>query len=166
MLASNNSQQLCELLKTLNPQTANALTELLKQYALSQQQQQQPQLPQRHQPNSASQHQQNANASSAANNPTVSAAQQAKEAKAKEAAMQAATENALKTAREQTQQKISAARHQMRHDLEQQLSMLRPPKAPVPDMYFIPNGNQPDFCYLLGLDLTVQRVLKDKSIFK
>jgi hypothetical protein len=39
-------------------------------------------------------------------------------------------------------------------------------KAPPPDLMFIPNGNQPEFAYLLGLDLTVQRVLKDKQMFR
>lgn len=42
---------------------------------------------------------------------------------------------------------------------------LNGPKAPPPDMFFIPNGNQPDFGYLVGLDLVVQRVLKDKQVF-
>lgn len=151
-LATNNQQQLCQLMKTLNPQTASALTELLKQYVHSQQQQSTTAVPQQQAP--------------AVGVPSITPAQLAKEAKAREAVVQAATESAIKTARELTQQKISTARQQMRRDLEQQMAKLPPPKPAVPDMYFVPNGNQPDFCYLLGLDLTVQRVLKDKNVFK
>ncbi|KAI6174864.1 P66-CC domain-containing protein [Aphelenchoides bicaudatus] len=65
-----------------------------------------------------------------------------------------------------TQQRIAAARTQLRRHLEQQLLQLPPPKAPVPDLSFIPNAAQPDFLYLLGLDLVVQRNLKDKTVFK
>lgn len=62
--------------------------------------------------------------------------------------------------------RISAARTQMRLALERQLTQFIQPKAPVPDLSFIPNLAQPDFCCLLGLDLCVQRVLKDKAVFK
>ncbi|KAI1731083.1 coiled-coil and interaction region of p66A and p66B with MBD2 domain-containing protein [Ditylenchus destructor] len=62
--------------------------------------------------------------------------------------------------------RISAARTQMRLALERQLTQFIQPKAPVPDLSFIPNGTQPDFCSLLGLDLCVQRVLKDRAVFK
>uniref|UniRef100_A0A1I8EHI4 P66_CC domain-containing protein n=1 Tax=Wuchereria bancrofti TaxID=6293 RepID=A0A1I8EHI4_WUCBA len=41
-----------------------------------------------------------------------------------------------------------------------------PPRPPPPDMHFIPNGNQPDFLMYLGLDIAVQRLLKDKVATK
>jgi hypothetical protein len=65
-----------------------------------------------------------------------------------------------------SQQRINAARQQLRLHQESQLKQVPLPKAPVPDLSFIPNGNQPDFCYLLGLDLAVQRMLKDKTVHK
>ncbi|KHN70712.1 Transcriptional repressor p66-beta [Toxocara canis] len=67
------------------------------------------------------------------------------------------------TARESAVQKAAAAKLALRRQLEQQLLQIPPPRPPPPDMQFIPNGNQPDFCYLLGLDLAVQRILKDKN---
>uniref|UniRef100_A0A915BS10 Transcriptional repressor p66 coiled-coil MBD2-interaction domain-containing protein n=3 Tax=Parascaris univalens TaxID=6257 RepID=A0A915BS10_PARUN len=67
------------------------------------------------------------------------------------------------TARESAIQKAAAAKLALRRQLEQQLLQIPPPRPPPPDMQFIPNGNQPDFCYLLGLDLAVQRILKDKN---
>ncbi|MFH4979888.1 hypothetical protein AB6A40_006597 [Gnathostoma spinigerum] len=60
-------------------------------------------------------------------------------------------------------QKAAAAKLALRRQLEQQLLQIPAPRPPPPEMLFIPNGNQPDFCYLLGLDLVVQRILKDKS---
>jgi TolA-binding protein len=85
----------------------------------------------------------------------------------RKAAQEAA--DAARVAREtaqNTQQRIAAARTQLRRHLEQQLLHLPAPKAPVPDLSFIPNATQPDFLYLLGLDLVVQRNLKDKTVFK
>lgn len=76
---------------------------------------------------------------------------------------------AVAKARETAQsnaQKVAAARMQMRRQLEQQLIQVPAPKAPFPDLSFIPSGTHPDFLYMLGLDLTVQRVLKDKNVFK
>lgn len=63
-------------------------------------------------------------------------------------------------------QKVAAARMQLRRKLEQNLTSIPPPKAPLPDLSFIPSGTHPDFLCMLGLDLTVQRVLKDKNVFK
>lgn len=87
-------------------------------------------------------------------------AQRKATAEAAEVARQA-RENA-----QNTQQKIAAARTQLRRHLEQQLLQLPPPKPPASDLSFIPNATQPDFLYLLGLDLVVQRNLKDKTVFK
>lgn len=97
--------------------------------------------------------------------------QQEKERKLKleqEAAQRKAALEAAEAARsaQTTQQRIASARTQLRRHLEQQLLQLPPPKAPIPDMNFIPNATQPDFLYLLGLDLVVQRNLKDKTVFK
>uniref|UniRef100_A0A914EJQ1 Transcriptional repressor p66 coiled-coil MBD2-interaction domain-containing protein n=1 Tax=Acrobeloides nanus TaxID=290746 RepID=A0A914EJQ1_9BILA len=65
-----------------------------------------------------------------------------------------------------SQQRAAAARLALRREIEKQLLQIPQPKAPVVELNFIPNGAQPDFCSLLGLDLTVQRVLKDKNVFK
>lgn len=54
----------------------------------------------------------------------------------------------------------------MRREFDLLITKLPVPKAPPPDLLFIPNGNQPEFAYLLGLDLTVQRVLKDRQMFR
>ncbi|CAB3407625.1 unnamed protein product [Caenorhabditis bovis] len=64
------------------------------------------------------------------------------------------------------QQRSLAARMAFRAQADKQLMMVSAPKAPPPDMFFIPNASQPAFTYLLGLDLVVQRVLKDKSLEK
>lgn len=87
----------------------------------------------------------------------------------RKAAAEAEAAEAARLAREtaqNTQQRIAAARTQLRRHLEQQLLQLPPPKPPASDLSFIPNANQPDFLYLLGLDLVVQRNLKDKTVFK
>lgn len=63
------------------------------------------------------------------------------------------------------QQRAAAARQAFRRQADQQLSQLAtPPKPPPHDTNFIPNANQPDFLYLLGLDIVVQKVLRDKSV--
>ena len=79
---------------------------------------------------------------------------------------QAQIDTANKQARELTQQNITKSRQQLRRELDQLITKLPMPKAPATDLQFIPNGNQPEFAYLLGLDLTVQRVLKDKQMFR
>lgn len=150
-----NPQQLNSLLRNLSAPTASALTELLRQCQQHQQNQ------------SGANSQQHHLSATPGNSNTSQQQQQQTNAKVKEvAALAAAAENAKKAAHELTQQKIAAARLQMRRELEQQIMKLPPPTAPVPDMYFIPNGNQPDFLSILGLDLTVQRVLRDKNVFK
>lgn len=76
---------------------------------------------------------------------------------------------AVAKARETAQsnaQKVTAARMQIRRKLEQNLTQIPAPKAPLPGLGFIPSGTHPDFLCMLGLDLTVQRVLKDKNVFK
>ncbi|VDK44809.1 unnamed protein product [Anisakis simplex] len=73
---------------------------------------------------------------------------------------------AQSTARESAVQKAAAAKLALRRQLEQQLLQIPPPRPPPPEMQFIPNGSQPDFCYLLGLDIAVQRLLKDKNATK
>lgn len=79
---------------------------------------------------------------------------------------QAQIDMANKQARELTQQNITKSRQQLRRELDQLITKLPVPKAPATDLQFVPNGNQPEFAYLLGLDLTVQRVLKDKQMFR
>ncbi|CAD5206065.1 unnamed protein product [Bursaphelenchus okinawaensis] len=96
-------------------------------------------------------------------------ARREQERKSQAAAAAAAALEAERQAKlsEQTQtQKINAARQQLRRHLESQLLQLPAPKTPANDLNFIPNAAQPDFCYLLGLDLVVQRNLKDKTVFK
>ncbi|KAK0425580.1 hypothetical protein QR680_009271 [Steinernema hermaphroditum] len=63
-------------------------------------------------------------------------------------------------------QRAAQAKLALRRSLEQQLLQIPTPRSPAQPMHFVPNGNQPDFCYLLGLDLVVQRVLKDKNVIK
>uniref|UniRef100_A0A914HVK0 Transcriptional repressor p66 coiled-coil MBD2-interaction domain-containing protein n=1 Tax=Globodera rostochiensis TaxID=31243 RepID=A0A914HVK0_GLORO len=133
---SQNPQQLAQMIKTLPHGTGQALTELLRQYAVAQAS---------NMPTSGGQVQ-NSNAASAAK-----FSQHLQSSATSQAIAQAQIDAAHKQARELTQQKIVTARQQLRKEL---------------DVMFIPNGNQPDFSYLLGLDLTVQRVLKDKSMFR
>lgn len=183
---SQNPQQMANLIKTLPQPTGQALTELLRQYAMAQagaaaatttagvvggagavntgssQQPQQQQHPQNvgsistksavsHHHHHQQQQQSTTGAGSGVVNPALSQAQ---------------IDAAHKQAREMTQQNVSKARQQLRRELEQMISKLPVPKAPASDLQFIPNGNQPDFAYLLGLDLTVQRVVKDRQMFR
>ncbi|CAK5104418.1 unnamed protein product [Meloidogyne enterolobii] len=136
---SQNPQQMAGMIKTLPPQTGQALTELLRQYAVAQ-------------------------TTSAASQQTQKSSQQQKQQHSTTAAPTSQSHDA----RELTQQSISKARQQLRRELDQLIAKLPVPKAPLPDLSFIPNGgsNQPEFVYLLGLDLTVQRVLKDRQMFK
>nr|CAD2177360.1 unnamed protein product [Meloidogyne enterolobii] len=136
---SQNPQQMAGMIKTLPPQTGQALTELLRQYAVAQ-------------------------TTSAASQQTQKSSQQQKQQHSTTAAPTSQSHDA----RELTQQNISKARQQLRRDLDQLIAKLPVPKAPLPDLSFIPNGgtSQPEFVYLLGLDLTVQRVLKDRQMFK
>lgn len=62
-------------------------------------------------------------------------------------------------------QRAAEARRKLRQQLDQQLLSIPQPKPLVSDINFIPSSTS-DFLYLLGLDLTVQRVLKDKNVFK
>jgi hypothetical protein len=62
-------------------------------------------------------------------------------------------------------QRIAEAKRKLRQQLDQQLLSIQPPKPLISDINFIPSVTS-DFCALLGLDLTVQRVLKDKNVFK
>uniref|UniRef100_A0A915NA11 Transcriptional repressor p66 coiled-coil MBD2-interaction domain-containing protein n=2 Tax=Meloidogyne TaxID=189290 RepID=A0A915NA11_MELJA len=136
---SQNPQQMAGMIKTLPAQTGQALTELLRQYAVAQ-------------------------TTSAASQQTQKSSQQQKQQHSTAAAPTSQSHDA----RELTQQNISKARQQLRRDLDQLIAKLPVPKAPLPDLSFIPNGgtSQPEFVYLLGLDLTVQRVLKDRQMFK
>ena len=61
-------------------------------------------------------------------------------------------------------QKAAEARRKLKQSLDQQLLSIPSPKPIVSDINFIPSSTS-DFLYLLGLDLTVQRVLKDKNVF-
>lgn len=139
---------MANLIKTLPPPTGQALTELLRQYAVAQ-------------ASAGTVGQQNTGTKSMASS-TAAHSQQSIQPLS-----QAQIDAANKHARELTQQKIAKARQQLRRELEQMVTSKLPlPKGPPPDLQFIPNGNQPEFAYLLGLDLTVQRVLKDKQMFR
>ncbi|KAL3084949.1 hypothetical protein niasHS_010018 [Heterodera schachtii] len=150
---SQNPPQLAQMIKTLPHSTGQALTELLRQYAVAQASNIQP---------AGSGQIQNSSAAAA----SAKFAQQLQSSVSSQAIAQAQIDAAHKQARELTQQKIASARQQLRKELDVMIMKLPAPKAPPPDLQFIPNGNQPDFCYLLGLDLTVQRVLKDKTMFR
>lgn len=63
-------------------------------------------------------------------------------------------------------QRINAARSTMRQVIQQKLLKIPTQKAPVPELNFIPNYSQLDFYGMLGLDLVVQRLRKDKMVFK
>ncbi|KAI6222040.1 P66-CC domain-containing protein [Aphelenchoides besseyi] len=89
------------------------------------------------------------------------------EAAAQRKMAEATAERMARENAQSAQQKIANARAQYRKIAEQKmLASLPQPKAPVSDLSFIPNAAQPDFLYLLGLDLVVQRNLKDKNVFK
>ncbi|XGW21832.1 hypothetical protein V3C99_004638 [Haemonchus contortus] len=108
----------------------------------------------------------------------VSVAQQLKEQRAKEELLlkeQAAAATQANTAAQQAkllaaqtpQQRAATARQAFRMQADKQLmQQISAPKTPPTDLFFIPNGSQPDFCYLVGLDLVVQRVLKDKNVYR
>ncbi|PIO56854.1 hypothetical protein TELCIR_21745, partial [Teladorsagia circumcincta] len=108
----------------------------------------------------------------------ASVAQQMKEQRAKEELLlkeQAAAATQANTAAQQAkllaaqtpQQRAATARQAFRMQADKQLmQQITAPKAPPIDLFFIPNGSQPDFCYLVGLDLVVQRVLKDKNVYR
>lgn len=78
-------------------------------------------------------------------------------------AQQHHSRNSASVVRESPAQKAAAAKLKLRRELEQHLLRIPPPRPPPPDMHFIPNANQPDFCALLGLDIAVQRLLKEKN---
>lgn len=108
---------------------------------------------------------------------TTSANQQLKEQRVKEEQMfkEQAAVNQANTAAQQAkllaaqtpQQRAATARQAFRMQADKQLmQQISAPKAPPIDLFFIPNGTQPDFCYLVGLDLVVQRVLKDRNAYR
>ncbi|KAF7637020.1 P66_CC domain-containing protein [Meloidogyne graminicola] len=143
---SQNTQLMGNLLKTLPPHTGHALAELLRQYATA--------------------HSTSATSQQSTKSSLPQKLQQSTTATS--LASQSQLDSSNKQARELTQQNIVKARQQIRRELDQLVTKLPVPKAPLPDLSFIPNGgsNQPEFVYLLGLDLTVQRVLKDRQMFK
>ncbi|KAE9419279.1 hypothetical protein Angca_009540 [Angiostrongylus cantonensis] len=107
----------------------------------------------------------------------TSTTQQLKEHRVKEEQMlkEQAVVNQANTAAQQAkllaaqtpQQRAATARQAFRMQADKQLmQQISAPKAPPIDLFFIPNGSQPDFCYLVGLDLVVQRVLKDKNAYR
>ncbi|KJH48601.1 hypothetical protein DICVIV_05288 [Dictyocaulus viviparus] len=108
----------------------------------------------------------------------TSTAQQLKEHRVKEEQMlkdqatvvtqaNAAAQQAKLLAAQTPQQRAATARQAFRMQADKQLmQQISAPKAPPIDLFFIPNGSQPDFCYLVGLDLVVQRVLKDKNVYR
>merc|ERR1712008_356484 len=49
-------------------------------------------------------------------------------------------------------QRQAAARLALRKQLEKTLLRIPPPKPPPPEMHFIPNPNNTEFIYLLGLE--------------
>lgn len=161
---SQNPQQMAHLIKTLPAPTGQALTELLRQYALAQ-----TSCGGLSVANTAPQ-QQTAAATitkSTASHQQQQSTQGGVTSSASQALTQAQIDAAHKQARDLTQQNVNKARQQLRRELDQMIIKLPVPKAPPSDdLQFIPNGNQPDFAYLLGLDLAVQRVMKDKQMFR
>uniref|UniRef100_A0A1I7ZRN9 P66_CC domain-containing protein n=1 Tax=Steinernema glaseri TaxID=37863 RepID=A0A1I7ZRN9_9BILA len=100
-------------------------------------------------------------ASNGQNAAALSAVQQQNRKNAASPAVQSPSQSAMTGAQRAAQAKLA-----LRRSLEQQLLQIPTPRTPAQPMHFVPNGNQPDFCYLLGLDLVVQRVLKDKNVMK
>ena len=97
----------------------------------------------------------------------IKAEQDAQAAAQRKAAAEAAAAAIARENAANAQQKIVAARQKFWAAAERQLlDSLPAPKAPIADLSFVPNATQPDFLYLLGLDLVVQRNLKDKNVFK
>uniref|UniRef100_U5ERD8 Putative simjang n=1 Tax=Corethrella appendiculata TaxID=1370023 RepID=U5ERD8_9DIPT len=64
----------------------------------------------------------------------------------------------------QTQaQRQAAAKLALRKQLEKTLLQIPPPKPPAPEMNFIPNPNNTEFVYLLGLEHVVDYLTKDRK---
>lgn len=54
----------------------------------------------------------------------------------------------------------AAAKLALRKQLEKTLSEIPPPKAPAPDLNFLPSAANNEFIYLLGLEEVVQTLLE------
>lgn len=156
--SNNNPAQFAQLLRSLTPASVNAL--------LQQQQQQM---------NSSNQSSSNNNSPATCHSSTSTSQshnsnqQNAANASANARSQAAAAETLAARAREVAQsnvQRINTARGTMRQAIQQKLLQIPTQKAPVPELNFIPNYSQPDFYAMLGLDLVVQRVRKDKMVFK
>lgn len=76
------------------------------------------------------------------------------------------TLNAKVLAAQTPKQRAAAARAAFRTQADKQLMQLTNPKSSPHELFFIPNPNQSDFAALLGLDLVVQRVLRDDTLNK
>ncbi|UYV69838.1 GATAD2A [Cordylochernes scorpioides] len=58
-------------------------------------------------------------------------------------------------------QRQAAAKLALRKQLEKTLLQIPPPKPPPPEMHFLPNGNNQEFVYLLGLEWIVNMVVDE-----
>ena len=56
------------------------------------------------------------------------------------------------------EQREAAAKSQLRKQLEKTLLQIAPPKAPPPEMHFIPNANNTEFVYYIGLETVVDHI--------
>lgn len=60
-------------------------------------------------------------------------------------------------------QREAAAKMAWRRQMERTLLQIPPPKPPPAELHFVPNPNQLDFLYLVGLDDVVERLLSTKE---
>lgn len=60
-------------------------------------------------------------------------------------------------------QREAAAKMAWRRQMEKTLLQIPPPKAQQNELNFVPNPNQPDFLFLVGLDDVVERLLANKE---
>jgi len=64
------------------------------------------------------------------------------------------------------EQKKQQAKLQLRKQLEKQLLQIPPPKPPPPEMHFIPNANNTEFVYYLGLESVVDLLTQSPNMNK
>lgn len=63
-------------------------------------------------------------------------------------------------------QRAAAAKAVLRKNLEKTLLQIAPPKPPPPEMHFIPNANNTEFVYYLGLETVVDHLISSPNISK
>lgn len=164
--SNNNPAQFAQLLRSLTPNSVNALLQQQQQMNNINQSSSNNNFPVAAHSNSINSQSHSTNShNNLSTNSSNSAAAVAANARSQAAAAEVLAVKAREIAQNNVQ-RINAARSTMRQAIQQKLLQIPTQKAPVPELNFIPNSSQPDFYAMLGLDLVVQRVRKDKMVFK